>query len=43
MDGLEHVSIASLAPDLFCVTFQWSFQIAHDRRLPYRLDDLKRK
>ena len=21
MDGLEHVSIASLAPDLFCVTF----------------------
>ena len=21
MDGLEHTSIASLAPDLFCVTF----------------------
>lgn len=21
MDGLEHISIASLAPDLFCVTF----------------------
>lgn len=21
MDGLEHISIASMAPDLFCVTF----------------------
>ena len=42
MDGLEHVSIASLAPDVL-YHLQWSFQIAHDRRLPYRLDDLKRK
>ena len=41
MDGLEHVSIASLHRSVLC-HLQWSFQIAHDRRLPHRLDDLKR-
>ena len=42
MDGYQHTSIASLAPDVFCVTFSGLFQIPYDRRIPYRLDDLKR-
>ena len=42
MDGYKHTSIASLAPDVFCVTFSGLVQIPYDRRIPYRLDDLKR-
>ena len=34
MDGLQHISIASMAPDLFCVTFSG---------LPHRLDDSVRQ
>ena len=41
MDGYEHTSIASLAPDVFCVTFSGLVQISHDRWIPYRMDDLK--
>ena len=42
MDGYEHTSIASLAPDLFCVTFSGTVQISYDRRLPYWVDDPQR-
>ena len=39
MDGEEHISIASLAPDLFCVTFSGSVKIPYDCRLSCWLDD----
>ena len=42
MDGEKHISIASLAPDLFCVTFR-IIQITYDCRFPCRLDDFKWK
>ena len=32
MDGVEHTSIASLCPDVFCITLNY-------RRFPCRLDD----
>ena len=37
----EHTSIASLAPDVFCVTFSVIVQVSYDRRFPHRMDDLK--
>ena len=43
MDGEEHVSIASLAPDLFCVTFSGLSKSHMNRRFPDRLDDPQRK
>lgn len=39
MDGLTHTSIASLAPDLFCVTYSGLSKSHMDRRVPHRLDD----
>ena len=42
MDGYEHTSIASLAPDVFCVTFSRTVQIPYDCRISNWLDDLKR-
>ena len=39
MDDYEHVSIASLAPDLPLRDVLGPLQVAHDRRLSHRLDD----
>ena len=43
MDGGEHISIASLAPDLFCVTFSGLSKSHTDRRLSNWMDDFKRQ
>ena len=42
MDGEEHVSIASLAPDLFCVTFSGLSKSPYDCGIPDWLDDSQR-
>lgn len=38
MDGLEHISIASMAPDLFCVTFSGLSKSHMICRISYRMD-----
>ena len=43
MDDYEHVSIASLAPDLFCVTFSGLSKSHMISRLSYWMDGFKRQ
>ena len=43
MDGEKHVSIASPGSGPVLRYLQRPVQIPHDRRLPHRLDDFKRK
>lgn len=43
MDDEEHVSIASLAPDLFCVTFSGLSKSHMIAGFPCRLDGFKRQ
>lgn len=43
MDGEKHISIASLAPDLFCVTFSGLSKSHMIMGFPCRLDDFKWK
>ena len=43
MDGLEHIAIASLAPDVPCVTFNGLSKSHRVAGLPLRVDVFKRR